>query len=137
MNISSLTLRDLEYLVAVANRKHFGKAAEACHVSQPALSAQIQKIESFLGITLFERTKRNVVVTPAGELVAEQARIVLEEAQRIVTIAQRTNRPLSGSLRLGAISTLGPYLMPHLLGALRRRFPELELLMTEGLTDHL
>src|SRR5215467_14640365 len=70
MNISALTLRDLEYLVAVANRKHFGKAAEACHVSQPALSAQIQKIESFLGITLFERTKRNVVVTPAGELVA-------------------------------------------------------------------
>jgi LysR family hydrogen peroxide-inducible transcriptional activator len=137
MNISSLTLRDLEYLVAVADRRHFGKAADACHVSQPALSAQIRKIEDFLGVQLFERSNRNVVITPIGEQVARQARIVLEEAGKIATLARETSQPLSGALRLGAIATLGPYLMPHLLGPLRKKFPRLELLMKEGLTDVL
>lgn len=137
MNISSLTLRDLEYLVAVADRRHFGKAAESCHVSQPALSVQIRKIEDFLGVQLFERSNRNVVITPMGEQVARQARVVLEEAGKIATMAQETSQPLSGTLRLGAIATLGPYLMPHLLGPLRKRFPKLELLMKEGLTDEL
>ena len=137
MNISSLTLRDLEYLVAVADQQHFGKAAESCNVSQPALSAQIRKVEDFLGLQLFERSNRSVVITPAGELVARQARVVLEEARKILTLAQATNRPLSGSFRLGAIATLGPYLMPYLLEGLRKRFPKLELLMKEGLTDHL
>ena len=137
MNISSLTLRDLEYLIAVADHRHFGRAAESCHVSQPALSAQIRKIEDFLGLQLFERSNRNVVITPLGELVSRQARIVLEEAQKIATLAQRASEPLSGSFRLGAIATLGPYLMPHLLGAFRKRFPKLELLIKEGLTDQL
>jgi LysR family transcriptional regulator, hydrogen peroxide-inducible genes activator len=137
MNISSLTLRDLEYLVAVADRRHFGKAADACHVSQPALSAQIRKIEDFLGVQLFERSNRNVVITPIGDQVARQARVVLEEAVKIAALAQETTEPLSGSFRLGAIATLGPYLMPHLLGPLRKRFPKLELLMKEGLTDEL
>ncbi|PYS01137.1 MAG: LysR family transcriptional regulator [Acidobacteria bacterium] len=137
MNISSLTLRDLEYLVAVADHRHFRKAAESCHVSQPALSAQIRKTEDFLGVQLFERSNRNVVITPVGERVARQARVVLEEAQKIAALVHRESEPLSGSLRLGAISTLGPYLMPHLLGALRKRFPKLELLLKEGLTDPL
>jgi LysR family transcriptional regulator, hydrogen peroxide-inducible genes activator len=137
MNISSLTLRDLEYLVALADRRHFGKAADFCHVSQPALSAQIRKIEDFLGVQLFERSNRNVVITPIGEQVARQARIVLEEAGKIATLAQETSEPLSGALRLGAIATLGPYLMPHLLVPLRKKFPKLELLMKEGLTDEL
>src|SRR6267142_2398433 len=137
MNISSLTLRDLEYLVAVADQQHFGKAAESCNVSQPALSAQIRKVEDFLGLQLFERSNRSVVITAAGELVARQARVVLEEARKILTLAQTTNRPLSGSFRLGAIATLGPYLMPYLLEGLRKRFPKLGLLMKEGLTDHL
>lgn len=137
MNISALTLRDLEYLIAVAVHRHFGKAAKSCNVSQPALSAQIRKIEDFLGLRLFERSNRSVVITPTGELVARQARIVLEEAQKIATIAQRPGRPLSGPLRLGAIATLGPYLMPHLLGGLRKSFPKLGLLMKEGLTDRL
>src|SRR5688572_13774009 len=137
MKISSLTLRDLEYLISVADQLHFGKAAESCHVSQPALSMQIRKIEDFLGLQLFERTNRNVVITPTGEAVARQARIVLEEAQKIATLAQTRGEPLSGALRLGAIATLGPYLMPHLLGPLRRHFPKLELLMKEGLTDEL
>jgi LysR family hydrogen peroxide-inducible transcriptional activator len=137
MNISSLTLRDLEYMVAVADQRHFGKAAESCNVSQPALSAQIRKIEDFLGLQLFERSNRTVVITPVGELVARQARVVLEEAQKIATLAQARNQPLSGSLRLGSIATLGPYLMPHLLGAIRKAFPKLELLMKEGFTDNL
>src|SRR5436190_23827600 len=101
MSISSLTLRDLEYLIAVADHQHFGKAAESCHVSQPALSAQIRKIEDFLGIQLFERSNRNVVITRAGQLAAAQARVVLEEAEKIAAIARATNEPLSGSLRLG------------------------------------
>src|SRR5438128_1920373 len=137
MNISSLTLRDLEYLVAVADRRHFGKAADACHVSQPALSAQIRKIEDFLGVQLFERSNRNVVITPIGEQVARQARVVLEEAGKIAVLVQETSQPLSGTLRLGAIATLGPYLMPYLLGPLRKQFPKLELLMKEGLTGEL
>ena len=137
MNISALTLRDLEYLVAVADRQHFGKAADACHVSQPALSAQIRKIEDFLSVQLFERSNRNVVITPIGEQVARQARVVLEEAGKIAVIVQETSQPLSGLLRLGAIATLGPYLMPHLLVPLRKKFPKLELLMKEGLTDEL
>jgi LysR family hydrogen peroxide-inducible transcriptional activator len=137
MNISSLTLRDLEYLVAVADRRHFGKAADACHVSQPALSAQIRKIEDFLGVQLFERSNRSVVITPIGEQVSRQARVVLEEAGKIAVLVQETSEPLSGALRLGAIATLGPYLMPHLLSPLRKQFPKLELLMKEGLTDEL
>jgi LysR family transcriptional regulator, hydrogen peroxide-inducible genes activator len=137
MNISALTLRDLEYLVAVADRRHFGKAADACHVSQPALSAQIRKIEDFLSVQLFERSNRSVVITPIGEQVARQARVVLEEAGKIAVLAQEISEPLSGALRLGAIATLGPYLMPHLLGPLRKQFPKLELLMKEGLTDEL
>lgn len=137
MNISALTLRDLEYLVAVADQRHFGKAAEACHVSQPALSAQIRKIEDFLGLQLFERSNRSVVITPAGDAVSRQARVVLEEARKIAAFAQDKNQPLTGSLRLGAIATLGPYLMPHLLGPLRKQFPKLEFLMKEGLTEDL
>jgi LysR family transcriptional regulator, hydrogen peroxide-inducible genes activator len=137
MNISSLTLRDLEYLVAVAERRHFGKAADSCNVSQPALSAQIKKIEDFLGVQLFERSNRNVVITPIGDQIARQARVVLEEAGKIAALAQETSQPLSGGLRLGAIATLGPYLLPHLLSPLRKRFPKLELLMKEGLTGEL
>ena len=136
MNISYLTLRDLEYVVAVADCRHFGKAAESCHVSQPALSAQIKKVEDFLGLQLFERSNRNVVITPLGKLVARQARIVLEEAQKIAALA-KSNSPLSGTLRLGVIATLGPYLMPHLLGALRKQFPNLEFLLKEGITGQL
>ncbi|HYR83162.1 MAG TPA: LysR substrate-binding domain-containing protein [Terriglobia bacterium] len=137
MNISWLTLRDLEYLVAVADQQHFGKAAESCNVSQPALSAQIRKIEDFLGLRLFERSNRTVVITPVGDRVARQARVVLEEARKILTLVQATNQPLSASFRLGAIATLGPYLMPYFLEGLRKRFPKVELLMKEGLTDAL
>jgi len=137
MNIAGLTLRDLQYLVAVADHRHFGKAARACHVSQPALSGQIKKIEEYLGVTLFERSLRRVAVTEVGEAVIDQARVVLEEAQKILTAAKATRAPLTGPFRLGAIATLSPYLMPYLLAPLREKFPGLELYLKEGLTDDL
>jgi LysR family transcriptional regulator, hydrogen peroxide-inducible genes activator len=137
MNISWLTLRDLQYLVAVADHRHFGKAAAASNVSQPALSAQIRKIEDVLDVQLFERTNRSVAITPAGQQVANQARVVLEEAAKIGELTRSAHEPLSGSLRLGAIATVGPYLMPHLLAPLRKAHPKLDLFLQEGLTDQL
>lgn len=137
MNVSALSLRDLEYLVAVADHQHFGKAAEACHVSQPAMSSQIAKVENVLGIKLFERSNRRVVITPDGTRVTKQARVVLEEAAKIAAFAAPAAEPLSGSLRLGTIATLGPYLMPHLIPKLRKNFPKLQLLLREGLTAGL
>jgi LysR family transcriptional regulator, hydrogen peroxide-inducible genes activator len=137
MNISWLTLRDLQYLVAVADQEHFGKAAASCHVSQPTLSAQIRKIEDVLGVQLFERSNRRVAITPQGEAVVNQARIVLEEAQKITELTGTVRQPLAGSLRLGVIATVGPYLMPHLLAPLRKSFPALDLFLREGLTEPL
>ena len=137
MNISWLTLRDLEYVTAVAEHRHFGKAAQACHVSQPALSTQIRKIEQVLGVELFERTNRSVMITEVGALIADQAKVVLEEAHKLIALADPEKQPLTGTFRLGAIATLGPYLMPHLLGRLRSTYPQLSLLMKEGLTHQL
>lgn len=137
MNIAGLTLRDLQYVVAVAHHGHFGKAAKACHVSQPALSGQIKKIEEYLGVTLFERSQRGIAITEVGQAVVLQARIVLEEAEKIFSAAKSTHEPLTGPFRLGAIATLGPYLVPHVLGPLRKTFPKLELILREGLTEGL
>lgn len=137
MNVSTLSLRDLEYLVAVAEHEHFGRAAEACHVSQPALSTQIKKTEDFLNVVLFERTNRRVVITPLGRDIVAQARVVLEEAAKIAVLAQASTAPLSGTLKLGAIASVGPYLMPHVLGALRKRYPKLQFFLKEGVTEQL
>lgn len=137
MNITGLTLRDLQYVVAVADHAHFGKAARSCHVSQPALSGQIKKIEDYLGVALFEHGMRGVTTTAVGQAVVHQARIVLEEAEKILSAAKSPADPLVGPFRLGAIATLGPYLLPHLLGPLRKAFPKLELRLREGLTDPL
>ena len=137
MNISWLTLRDLQYLVAVADQGHFGKAAAACNVSQPTLSAQIRKIEEVLGVQLFERSNRSVAITPPGQAVVNQARLVLEEAEKIPELTRSAGQPLSGSFRLGVIATVGPYLMPHLLAPLRKAYPRVELFLREGLTEEL
>src|SRR6185369_992804 len=137
MNISWLTLRDLQYLVSVADHEHFGKAAAACHVSQPTLSAQIRKMEEVLAIQLFERSNRSVAITPQGQAVVNQARIVLEEAEKIPELTRSAKQPLSGSLRLGVIATVGPYLMPHVLAPMRKAFPKLELFLREGMTEEL
>lgn len=137
MNISALTLRDLEYIIAVADHSHFGKAAKAVHVSQPALSGQIKKVEDLLGVKLYERSKRQVFLTPVGSQVVAQARIVMEEARKITGIVKSPAQPLHGTIKLGAIATLGPYYLPHILGPLRKRYPRLNLVIKEGLTDSL
>lgn len=137
MSIYWLTLRDLEYVVRVAELSHFSKAAKACHVSQPALSAQIRKIEGLLEVSLFERSNRKVSITRAGEAVVAQARVVLDEAKKIGELSQKHLEPLSGKLRLGAIASLGPYYLPHFLGPVRKQFPKLELYLKEGLTNGL
>lgn len=130
-----MNLRDLQYLVALADHRHFGRAAEASFVSQPTLSTQIQKLERELGVDLVERGPRQVMLTGAGEGVVEHARIVLAEADTIRAIARRATDPESGSLRLGLFPTLAPYLLPHVVSPLRQRFPNLELLLVEEKTD--
>lgn len=137
MNIAGLSLRDLDYVVAVAELRHFGKAAERCGVSQPSLSAQIRKLEDSLGVALFERTSRRVLTTQAGEPIIRQARVVLAEAQRLLALAAGRDGALSGRFRLAAIQTVGPYLFPHLLPLLRTHHPDLTLVLSEGRTDGL
>ncbi len=132
-----MTLRELRYLIALADLGHFGRAAEACHVSQPTLSTQLRKLEGFLGVTLFERTNKALRITPIGERIVAKARRILAEADSIVELARHQGAPLSGPLSLGVIPTLGPYLLPWLLPVLGAAFPELRLVVHEGLTDHL
>jgi len=137
MGVRDLSLRDLTYLVAVADERHFGRAAESCYVSQPSLSAQIQKVEQVLGTRIFERDRRRVLLSAPGERLVEQARCVLEAADRLGELALVAHGVLTGPFRLGLIATLGPYLLPHLLEPLRKGFPDLELIVTEDLTESL
>ena len=130
-----MNLRDLRYLVALAEHRHFGRAAAACFVSQPTLSTQIRKIEDELEVALVERTPRKVLLTECGREIALRAREVLNEIEQIRAIARRTRDPESGTLRLGIFPTLGPYLLPHVVPQLRERFPRLELLLTEDKTE--
>ena len=132
-----MNLRDLHYLVALAEHRHFGRAAEASFVSQPTLSTQIKKLEDELGVALVERTPRKVLLTETGREIARRARGVISEIDEIKAIAQRTRDPESGSLRLGVFPTLGPYLLPHLVPLVRARFPRLELLLIEEKTEHV
>ncbi len=134
MNLAGLSFRDLEYVVAVAENLHFGRAALACSVSQPTLSAQIKKLEEYLGFEIFERANRTVLLTERGHGAVAQARIILAEGRRLMEQAQASGEPLSGTFRLGVLSTLGPYLLPLLLKPLREAFPKLRLLISEGLT---
>lgn len=132
-----MNLRDLHYLVALAEHRHFGRAAEACFVSQPTLSTQIRKLEDELGVTLVERTPRKVLLTETGREITHHARAVLAAVNEIKTVAQRTRDPEAGTLRLGIFPTLGPYLLPHVVPMLRQRFPRLELLLTEAKTEEV
>lgn len=132
-----MNLRDLRYLIALADHRHFGRAAEAAHVSQPTLSTQIRKLEEELGIALFERSPRNVLLTEAGERIVARARTVVREADEIKALARSYRDPESGTVRLGIFPTLGPYLLPHVVGRLRARFPRLELLLVEDKTQRL
>lgn len=131
------TLKQLRYLVAVAETRHFGRAAEACFVTQSTLSAGIQELESTLGATLVERTKRRVMLTPLGAEIAERARAILSQAEDLAALAGAAGKPLTGLLRLGAIPTIGPYLLPRVLPALRRAYPDLQLYLREDQTARL
>ena len=132
-----MNLRDLRYLVALADLRHFGKAADACFVSQPTLSTQIRKLEEELGVTLIERAPRKVMLTSAGQDVVARARRIVADVDQMKEAARRSRDPESGSLRLGVFPTLGPYLLPHVLPQLQVRFPNLELLLVEEKSDVL
>lgn len=130
-----MNLRDLRYLVALAELRHFGRAAEACHVSQPTLSTQLKKLEDELGVVLVERAPRHVMLTPAGQDIVLRARRVLAEVEQMRETARRSVDPEAGSVRLGLFPTLGPYLLPHIVPPIRKRFPRLELLLVEEKTE--
>jgi LysR family transcriptional regulator, hydrogen peroxide-inducible genes activator len=132
-----MTLQDLRYLVALVDHGHFGRAAEACHVSQPTLSTQIKKLEEQLGVTLFERTNRSVRVTAYGEEIVARARQILADVEAIASVGRRVSGPLAGAFSLGVIPTLGPYLLPWLVPALNDAYPDLRLAVHEDLTAAL
>ena len=130
-----MNLRDLKYLIALADHRHFGRAAAASFVSQPTLSTQIRKLEEELGVSLVERAPRRVMLTPIGRDIAERARKVIADVEQMTEVARRSQDPEAGTVRLGLFPTLAPYLLPHVLPDLRRRFPRLELLLVEEKTD--
>ncbi|PPU77477.1 MULTISPECIES: LysR substrate-binding domain-containing protein [Xanthomonas] len=132
-----MNLRDLKYLVALADHKHFGRAATACFVSQPTLSTQIKKLEEELGIPLVERAPRKVMLTPAGREAAMRARSIVAEVEQLKEAARRSQDPEAGTVRLGIFPTLAPYLLPHVVPRIRERFPRLELLLIEEKSDQL
>ncbi|MDO5690918.1 MAG: LysR substrate-binding domain-containing protein [Pseudomonadota bacterium] len=132
-----MTLTELKYIVAVAREKHFGKAAEACFVSQPTLSVAVKKLEDELELKLFERSAGEVTVTPLGEEIVRQAQSVLEQAAEIKEIAKRGKDPLDGPLKLGVIYTIGPYLLPELVRRNIARTPQMPLMLQEDFTVRL
>ena len=132
-----MTLTELRYIVAVARERHFGRAAESCFVSQPTLSVAVRKLEEEIGVALFERGTNEISVTVLGQQIVAQAQRVLEAVEVIRQLAQQGKDPLDGPLRLGAIYTIGPYLLPHLIPALGKRAPRMPLLIVESFTADL
>ncbi len=133
-----MTLTELRYIVAVSQKNHFGKAAQACFVSQPTLSIAIKKLEEELGVRLFERSSKNQIrITDIGQQVINQAYIVLQQSQLLSEIAQQGKDPLSGPFRLGVIYTIGPYLLPNLIPKLTENAPDLKLIIEENFTANL
>lgn len=132
-----ISLRQLRFLVALSDELNFSRAAEACHVTQPTLSAGLKELEESLGAPVAERTKRSVILTPLGQAIAERARDVLLRVRDIEALAARSRGLFHGALRLGAIPTVGPFLIPKALPLLRRQFPELKLYLREELTEPL
>ena len=132
-----MNLQELRYLAAVAEHRHFGRAAEACNVTQPTLSCQIRKLESELGVTLLERTNKRVEITPVGRQILLHAQRALDEAAQMEAVARAARDPLVGPLRLGVIPTLAPYLMPLILKPLRKAYPGLSIQLWEDQTHSL
>jgi LysR family hydrogen peroxide-inducible transcriptional activator len=139
--MNDLKLKDLRYLVAIADTRHFGRAAQRCFVSQPTLSAQLKKLEDYLGVQLVERQPRRITLTQAGEAVVARARAILEASTEIVTLAQSLRDPLAGRLRLALLPTIGPYLLPLVVRKIRKALPRLELMLyeyqTRAMLEHL
>ncbi len=129
-----MNIRDLRYFLAVADLEHFGQAADKCCVTQPTLSGQIKKLEEELGVTLFERTNRRVMVTESGRHIAQSARRILREVDAIHETAKSTHDPLSGKFRLGAFPTLAPYIFPDLVPKVKETMPDLRLILIEEKT---
>jgi LysR family transcriptional regulator, hydrogen peroxide-inducible genes activator len=132
-----IKLKDLRYLVAVADARHFGRAADKCFVSQPTLSAQLKKLEDYLGVQLIERQPKNVTLTEAGEQIVARARRMLEASEEVVTLARAHRDPLAGRLRLGLLPTIGPYLLPRVAQPIRKALPRLELRLYEYQTGQM
>ena len=131
------TFRQLEHLVLLAEHGHFGRAAAACHVTQSTLSASIKELENILQASLVDRTKRRVVLTPLGREIVERARRILRDGEDLVEAARAESEPLSGTLRMGVVPTIGPFLLPNILPRLRRIYPALRLYLVEDLTARL
>ncbi|MDC7785785.1 hydrogen peroxide-inducible genes activator [Rhodoplanes sp. TEM] len=128
-------LRQLRYLVSLAEHLHFGRAADACAVTQSTLSAGIRELEAILGVTVAERTKRSVLITPIGRRIVERAHALLRDAEALVSIGASATRPLTGQLELGVIPTIGPFLLPELLPHIGRHYPDLKLILREDKTN--
>jgi LysR family hydrogen peroxide-inducible transcriptional activator len=135
--MAELKLKDLQYLVALADTRHFGKAAAKCFVSQPTLSAQLKKLEDYLGAPLIERQPKNVTLTEMGQRVVERARRMLSDSGEIIDLARHSRDPLAGNLRVALIPTIGPYLLPIVASKLRKQLPRLKLLLNEYQTEPL
>ena len=132
-----MNIRDLQYLVAVAELQHFGRAAERCHVSQPTLSMQIRKLEDYLGVPLFERAGRKVLVSSAGEQIVERARALIRDYEELQSVARRLKDPAAGQYRLGVFPTLAPYFLPRIVPAIHAELPRLKLILLEEKTELL
>ena len=137
MSVHLPTLKQLQYLVALHTHGHFGRAAEACFVTQSTLSAGIKELETLIGVTLVERTRRVVRFSPLGLRVAEKARRILRETEDLADMVRASGKPLAGELRLGVIPTVAPFLLPRALPGLRDRYPALRLFIREDLTPRL
>ena len=132
-----MTLQELKYLVALADHGHFGRAAEACFITQSTLSTQIKKLEDFLGVTLFDRSLKRVTPTPIGREILQAARNIVEEAERIRELARHAQDPMARTIHLGVIPTLGPYYLPHALTLVHKKHPGLRMLLREEMTPQI
>jgi LysR family hydrogen peroxide-inducible transcriptional activator len=132
-----MNLKDLKYLVALADTGHFGKAAERCFVSQPTLSAQLKKLEEFLGVKLVERQPKNTQLTEVGKQIVVRARRMLDESEEIIALARSNTDPFAGKLKMGLIPTIGPYLLPRVMPKIRKTVPQLGLMLYEYQTEAL
>jgi len=132
-----MTLQELKYLVALADNGHFGRAAEACFITQSTLSTQIKKLEEYLGVTLFDRSLKRVTPTPIGREILAAARSIVEDAERIRELAKHAQDPMARTIHFGVIPTLGPYYLPHALTLVHKKHPELRLLLREEMTPQI